>query len=171
MPDAEAACRAREPAVGDERYLVPHALAIYGRRGREHFAHARPTARTLVPDHEDLARLVVPLLDRREALLLALEDARGSAEFQALHARDLHDCPLRREVTLEADDTASRRERRRRGPHHVLVLRHDHIAEVLRHGPPGDRQAIAMEKAAIEERLHQDRHAADLVEVLRDIAA
>src|SRR5204863_5582506 len=94
MPDAEATRCAREPAVGNKRHFIPHALAIYGCRGREHFAHARPTARTLVPDHEDLTRFVVPLLDGREALLLALEDARGPAECQVRQARDLHDGTL-----------------------------------------------------------------------------
>src|SRR5262249_5002490 len=48
MANAEAAGRAREAPVGDERYLVAHALAIERRGGRQHLAHARPAARPLV---------------------------------------------------------------------------------------------------------------------------
>jgi hypothetical protein len=40
MADAEAAGRAGEAAVGDQRDLAAHALAVERRRGRQHLAHA-----------------------------------------------------------------------------------------------------------------------------------
>src|SRR5712671_7013232 len=44
MADAEAPGGAREAPVGDERHLLAHALAIDGRGGREHLAHAGAAA-------------------------------------------------------------------------------------------------------------------------------
>src|SRR5258705_9037368 len=63
MADAEAARRAGEAAVGDQRDLAAGALAIERRRGRQHLAHAGPAARPLVADDEDVALLVLPLVD------------------------------------------------------------------------------------------------------------
>src|SRR5260221_10036300 len=61
MADAEAAGGAGAATVGDERHLLAHALAVNGRGGREHLAHAGAAARSLVADDDDLARLVVLL--------------------------------------------------------------------------------------------------------------
>ena len=98
MADAEAARRAGEAAVGDERHLVAHALAIDGGGGRQHLAHAGAAARALVADDEDFAFLVFLVLDRVEAGLFAVEAARRSAEFQFGHAGNLHDRAIRREI-------------------------------------------------------------------------
>src|SRR5438874_10103616 len=76
MADAEAARRAGEAAVGDERDLAAGALAVERRRCRQHLAHAGAAARALVADDEDVALLVLPLLDAGEARLLAVEAAR-----------------------------------------------------------------------------------------------
>src|SRR6185312_14630212 len=76
MADTEAARRAGEAAVGDERDLLAHALAVERRRGRQHLAHARTAARTLVADDEHVAFLVGAVLDRLEAGFLAVEAAR-----------------------------------------------------------------------------------------------
>src|SRR5713226_2905093 len=54
MADAEAARRAGEAAVGDQRDLAAGALAVERRRGRQHLAHAGPAARPLVADDEDV---------------------------------------------------------------------------------------------------------------------
>src|SRR5260221_2463446 len=82
MADAEAARRAGEAAVGDQRDLAAGALAVERRRRRQHLAHARPAARPLVADDKDVAFLVLALVDAREALLLAVEAARPAGEAQ-----------------------------------------------------------------------------------------
>src|ERR1700730_4552994 len=96
MADAEAARRAREAAVGDERDLAAGALAVERRRRRQHLAHAGTAARPLVADDEDVPLLVLPLLDAGEALFLAVEAARRTREAQLAHAGDLDDGALRR---------------------------------------------------------------------------
>src|SRR5206468_535869 len=53
MADAEAAGGAGEAAIGDERHLVAHALAVDGARGRQHLAHAGTAARPLIADDDD----------------------------------------------------------------------------------------------------------------------
>ena len=65
--------------------------------------------------------LVIPRLDGRERILLAIEHARRSAMVQMFQARHLHDCAIGCEVTLQADDAAGGRERIAHGPHHLLV--------------------------------------------------
>src|SRR6185312_8700393 len=96
MADAEAARRAGEAAVGDQRHLLAHALAVERRRGRQHLAHARAAARSLVTDDENLAFLVGALLHRLEAGFLAVEAVRRTGELQRLHAGDLHDAAFGR---------------------------------------------------------------------------
>src|SRR5690606_14848829 len=59
MADAEAARRAGEAPVRDERDLVAHALPVERGRGGEHLAHAGAALRALVADDENLALLVV----------------------------------------------------------------------------------------------------------------
>src|SRR5690554_441100 len=82
MPDAEAARGARKPAIGDEGDLVPHALAVKrGRRG-QHFAHAGPTARPFIADDQNVAFLVVLVLDGVEDLFLTVKTARGPGELE-----------------------------------------------------------------------------------------
>src|SRR3546814_2008303 len=123
VADAEAARGAGEAPIGDQRHLVAHALAVDRRGGGEHFAHAGAALGALVADDDDLAFLVVALVDRLVSVLLAVEDPGGAAELLVLHAGHLHDGAFRREVAAQADDAAGRRERARAGPHDVLVGR------------------------------------------------
>src|SRR3954466_12260467 len=103
MADAEAAGRAGEAAVGDQRDLAAHALTVEHPGGREHFSHARPAAWALIADDEDFALFVFLVLDRLEARLFAVEAARRAGELEFGQAGDLHDRALGREVALEAD--------------------------------------------------------------------
>src|SRR5665213_1377047 len=52
VADAEAAGRAREPAIGDECDLVAHPLPVERCRGRQHFAHAGAALGPFVADDE-----------------------------------------------------------------------------------------------------------------------
>src|SRR5262249_50299867 len=89
MADAEPAGRAGEAAVGDERDLVAHALAVQRRGGGQHLTHAGAAARSLVADHQNLAFAIFLLADRLEAGLLAVEAARRAGELQVGHAGHL----------------------------------------------------------------------------------
>src|SRR5262249_51447486 len=80
MADAEAAGGAREAAIGDERDLVAHALAIDGGCGGEHLAHARAAARTFVADDNHIACLVLAAAHGLVGVLLAIEAAGPSGE-------------------------------------------------------------------------------------------
>ena len=64
MADTKAAGCAGEPAVRDQHHLVAHALAVKGRGGRQHFAHAGPALGTFIADHQNLAFLVIAVRDR-----------------------------------------------------------------------------------------------------------
>src|SRR3984893_8671056 len=111
VADAEPERRAGETAVGDERDLAASALPVERGGRRKHLAHARAAARSLVTDHQHVAFAVVAARNGSEARLFAVEAARRAGELQVLHAGDLHDRALGREVALEPDDTAGGRER------------------------------------------------------------
>src|SRR4029079_7304575 len=111
MADAEAARRAGETPVGNQRHLAAGALAVERRRGREHFAHAGTAARALVADDEEVALFVFLGLDRIEAGFLAVEAARRAGELELAHAGDFDDRAFGREVAFEADHAAGRRQR------------------------------------------------------------
>src|ERR1043166_6720334 len=160
MADAEAARRAGEAPVGDERDLAVGALAVErGGRGK-HLAHPGTAARPLVPDHQHVAFAVLACRDRREARLFAVEAARRAGELQVFHPGDLHDRALRREVALQPDDTTGRGKRVIGPPHHVLLVVPAHAAQVFRDGAPGHGHAVAVEMTGVEQALHELRHAA-----------
>src|SRR3546814_12932902 len=87
-----------------------------------------------------------------------------------LHVVHLDDGALGRQVAAQADDAAGRREGARAGPHNILVGRQGHALELLLDGLAGHRDAVAVQVAAVEQRPHDDLHAADLEEVLGDVA-
>ena len=173
MADAEAAGRARKATVRDEGDLVAHALAVEGGGGRQHLAHAGSALRTLVADDEDVPLLVPAVLHRLETGLLAVEAAGRAAESLLVrrHAGDLHDCTFGSEIAAKAHDSARHGDRTVGPAHHVLLGIPLHRGQVLRHGAAGHGHAVAVEKAAVEERLQDERNAADLEQVLGHIAA
>src|SRR6516225_1538658 len=75
MTGADAAGGTGEAAVGDERHLLPHLLAIDDRRHPEHLAHPRAADRAFIAHYQHLAGLIGARLDGTDAVLLALEDA------------------------------------------------------------------------------------------------
>src|SRR5690348_14970069 len=111
MADAEAAGGAGEAAIGDERDLVAHALAIDRRGRRQHLAHAGAAAWALIADDQNLARLVFALAHGLERIFLAVEAMRRAGKFESLHPGDLHDRTLRSKVTLKTDHATGFRKR------------------------------------------------------------
>src|SRR5262249_57163871 len=87
VADAEAAGRAGEAPVGDERDLAVGALAIKGSRGREHFPHAGAAARSLVADHEHVALAVLAGGGPGAARPLPRAAARPARGTESLHSR------------------------------------------------------------------------------------
>src|SRR6478609_6118979 len=159
MADAEPAGGAGEPAVGDQGDLAAHPLPGQRRRGREHLPHPGTAARPLVADHDDLAFLVGPLLDRLKRVFFPIEAAGRTSKFQLRHARDLHDRTLRSEITLQPDNPSRDGDRVVGGPHYILVRIPFHALEVFGDRPARDGEAISVQVAIVEQRLHQKRYA------------
>src|ERR1700690_1270887 len=172
MADAKAAGGAGKAPVGDERDLVALALAIERGRGGKHFTHAGAALRPFVTDHQNVAVLILLVLDRIEAGFLAVETARRSAELERRrHAGDFHDRAFGGKIAFHADHTAGRQQRLICRAHHVLVRVPFHALHVLGDGAAGDGQAIAVQIAVGEQCLHQIRHAPSLEHILGDITA
>ena len=171
VTDAEAARATGKAPVGDQRHLVTGPLSIERGRGREHLAHAGPALGTLVADDEDVAIAVVARLDRRKAILLAVEDACGTAKDEPAHARNLDDRPLRRQRSRETDDPSRRRYGIGNRIDNLLILIKFNVLKVLLDGLAGDREAVLVQIAPVEQRAHQLRNTADVIDVLGDVAA
>src|SRR5437763_4060840 len=171
MADAEAAGGAGEATVGDERDLAAHALAGQRRGGLEHFPHAGPALRALVADHDDFAFAVGALLDGLESILLTVEAPGRAGEPEVGHSRDFHDRTFWRQIALQTDHTAGDGDRLVCRVHHVLVRIPFHALEVFGDRAARDSEAITVEEAIIEQRLHQKRNAANLKRVFGDITA
>ena len=169
MADAEAARAARETSVSDERHLFARALPIKRRGRRQHLAHARSAARALVANDDDVAVLVVASSDRRETIFLGIEAAGGTGELVTLEAGDLHDRAVRCEVALQANDAAGRGQRLVRRVNDVLVRIPFHVLEILGNRAAGHCHAVAVQEAVVEQRLHEQRHAARLEHVLGNV--
>ena len=78
MADHEAVGGAAEAAVGDERDAVSESAPDDRRRDAEHLAHAGASLRSLVADHDNVARLDPSFLNRGEGGFLGVEDAGGT---------------------------------------------------------------------------------------------
>ncbi len=168
---AEPARRAREPAVGDQRDLLAHALAGQGRRGGQHLTHARASSGAFVADHDHLAFLVFTPFHSLERVLFTFEDPGRASEALLLgaHARDLHDCAFRGKVALEANHAAGGRDRRFDRIDDLAVgLAPDHV-ELLAHGSAAGRNAVLVDQPGLLQFLHDHRHTTGLVEVLGHI--
>src|SRR5262245_46703877 len=101
MTDAKPTRGAGEAAVGDERHLVAHALAVKRRGRRQHLAHAGAAFGALVADDDDVAFFVALGADGGEGVLLAIEKEGGAEEFQYLHTGQFDVVAVGREVYLE----------------------------------------------------------------------
>ena len=89
----------------------------------------------------------------------------------ASHPGHLHDGAVGGEVALEADHAAGLGDRVADRIDDLLVRRELHALQVLADRLAGHGHAVAVEVAALEQRLHQNRHAADLVHILGDVFA
>ena len=158
-----------ETAVGDEGDVGGQAGPHERRGGREHLGHPRPALRSLVADDDDVPALDAAPLERGEHRLLAVENPRGATEAGALLAGDLRDGAARGEVAVEDRDVTGGLDR--------LIHRMDHLlarpqpragGEVLRERLAGDRQAVAVEQAPVEQVLHESARASRGMQVLLD---
>ncbi len=86
--------------------------------------------------------------------------------LQVLHAGDFDDGPVWGQVAGQPDNAAGRRQRIAHRPDHVLVVVEFHAFQVFGDGLAGHGHAVAVNVAAVQQGLHQHRHAAGFVHVL-----
>ncbi|MCY1175363.1 hypothetical protein D9M73_155980 [compost metagenome] len=169
MADAEAARAAREATVGDQRNLFAQPKAIKRSRGRKHLTHAGAALRPFIADDDDFALVDQAPFHCRETLLLAIEHARRSGELEPVHPRDLHDRAIGGERTAQANHAAPRRQRRLDVVNDLLVGVPGDLIDILAERLTRHRQAVAVEEAAFQHRLHQHVDATGLIHILGDI--
>ncbi len=149
------------------------ALADQRRGRRQHLLHAGSALRSFVADHDDVARLDLARHDRVHHLGLGVEHARRTGDRRILEAGDLGHAAFGREIALEDREVALRVHRLVERADHVLVgaRRVGHVRQLLGHGAAGDRHAVAVQQARLEQHLQHLRHAARAMEVDRDVLA
>src|SRR3569832_385089 len=114
MSDQQAGGAAGEAAGGDQGAGFAEALRLQIAGRVEHLLHARPAARSLIADDDDVAGLDLVAEDRLDGSALALEDAGRTGELQdrLVDAGGLHDAAVERQVALQHGKAAVLRERR-----------------------------------------------------------
>src|SRR5207302_11330870 len=127
--------------------------------------HAGTALRPLVADDDDFALAVGAVLDGLKGVLFPVEAASWTGEPQVGHSRDFHDRTFWRQIALQTDHTAGDGDRLVYRVHHVLVRIPFHALEVFGDRAARDSEAITVEEAIIEQRLHQKRNAANLKHV------
>ena len=101
---------------------------------------------------------------------LAVEDPRRALEDVAVEAGRLHDRALGRQRAVEDRDAAGAVDRlAQRAEDLAVEVRRRDVGEVLGHRLAGDGEAVAVQQAGVEQRPHDDRHAADAVDVGHDV--
>ncbi|MCV7207617.1 hypothetical protein [Mycolicibacterium canariasense] len=172
MPHTQARRAAGEPTVGHQQHILAKARPLDGAGDREHLAHARPALGALVADDDDVAVRDGAVLEGVQRGPLPLENPRRALEHVGVEAGRLHHRALRRERAVQDGDAAGRVDRIAHRPQHLAVrIRRLDVGEILRHGLTGDGQAIPVQQAGIQQRLHHHRHPADLVDVLHHVPA
>ena len=108
MADRQARGAAGEAAVGDQRAGFAEALRLDVARRVEHFLHARPAARPLVADDDDVAGDDFAGENAARRVVLALEHFRRPFELQhaGVDAGGLDDAAVEREVALQHREAA-----------------------------------------------------------------
>jgi hypothetical protein len=103
--------------------------------------------------------------------LLAVEDARGADVQPPLVAGELDHAAVGREVAAQDRQPAAGLDRVVQRPHDALSRRLGRLASVVADGPAGHRHRVLVQQAGLEQSPGDERDAAGLVEVRRDVPA
>ena len=108
MSDGCATGCAGKTSVGDEGYSRIELHAGDGRGRSEHLTHTRSAGRTLITDHDTVARLDLATVDRLDGVFLGVEAARGALIDHHLrcNGRTLDDGAMWCEVSIQYGETA-----------------------------------------------------------------
>ena len=140
-------------------------MPVDQRGDAEHLAHPRAAFRPLVADHQYFARLVSALLHHLGAGFLRIENPRRAFEHQRLQPRDLDERAIGREVAFENHDPAAGRKRRTLDH---LAVGARMVLQLFFQRPARERQAIAVQGTALEQRFQHGVNAACRVKVFRE---
>src|SRR5690606_27258147 len=169
-PDAQAGGAAGEPSVGDEQDVLAETGALDSTGDGEHLTHPRAALGPLVADDHDVAGDYRAFLERVHGGALSVEDAGYPTEDVGVEAGGLHHGTARCEGALQDRETAGAVDRVVHRPEDLAVqVGGWHVRQVLRNGASGHREAVAVQQAGVEQRLHHDRDAADTVHVDHDV--
>ena len=143
-----------------------------GRGGREHLRHAGPALGAFVANHDHLAGLDFLPRQRGEHVFFRIVDPGRAAEADAFLAGDLGHRAVRRQRSPQDADVADRVDRILDRTNHVLAGREPgQVGQVLRQRLAGDRQAVAVQVAVLEQILHHGRRSAHAMQVFLHVAA
>ena len=100
MAGHQAVGGAGEAAVGKQRDGVAQACADDGRGHAQHFSHARPAGRALIPNHHDIAGFDLTGLHGDKGILFPVVHFCRAAECHDRVSGHLHDAAFWRKIPL-----------------------------------------------------------------------
>jgi len=164
-------CAAGKAAVGDQADRLAEPRPDQGRRRRQHLAHPWAAFRSLVPNHDDVARVNASIQNCGETRFLRIEHPCRARNLMRAVAADFGDGALRSEVAPEDDDVPLRRERLVPRPDDVLITSRTnrHVLDDVGDGAAIDRERVAMQHAIRVQDAHHLRNPAGAMQIGGDI--
>ena len=121
-----------------------------------------PPARTLVPDHDDVAGLMRPWVTASIASFSPSKTRAVPSNTLAVEAGALDHGALRRERAAQDRQAAGAVDRVGQRVDDLAVrVRRGDVGEVLGHRAAGHGERVAVQQPGVEQRLHDHRDAAD----------
>src|SRR6266545_3734945 len=145
VADHEAVRRPREAPVRHEGHGIAQPRALQRARHVQHLAHAGSALRPFPADHDDVARLHLPLLHGREGVLLAIEDERGPPVRRLRLARHLGHAAFRGQVAAQDGDASVSFQGLGQGANDLLAGRFRGPARLLADRPARDRELLLVQ--------------------------
>ena len=164
---------ARKPAIGDQPHRFTQPLSNQ-RTGRcQHLWHAGSTLGTQVAQNHHVTSHNFPGQDGSQRRLLVVKNACRAGHHRVLQPGDFCHATLGRQIALENRQVALGIHWVVYWPDHVLIGAW-YVGDVLEHfgnGLAADRDAVAMQQARYQQRLHDLRNASGFVQVYRQVLA
>mmetsp|Transcript_182426 Transcript_182426/g.444023 ORF Transcript_182426/g.444023 Transcript_182426/m.444023 type:complete len:259 (-) Transcript_182426:772-1548(-) len=173
MPNDEPMRATGEPPICHQGHVLAEAGPHDGARGREHLPHAGAAFGAFVADHNEVAFRDLSLLQALEHRLLAVKDIGPAGEGEALFARDLCDRTLGAQVPAQDLDVPSALDTPLYWSDHILrrEVQLRHASKVLCQSLSRASEAVSMQPPKLQQVLHDNRCAANPMDVLHAVGA
>ena len=168
MADTKSPSATAKPTVGNQRTVTTATSTFHRAGNRQHFAHARPTFRAFITNHEHGARFNVARHDCSHCSVFAVENSGRSFEMHLIgrQARNFDNCTVRcKRAAQNIYSAFSVNCIRQRMNNFTIRSRWIQLCQILGHGLTRNRQNIAVQQTCIKQVLHYNWHTTNAINI------